>query len=151
MAIVVKNKNIKEEIVDEKGNHLGVISYNPDDIKAYKKLTDILDFINTMSKNTEHLNQLGELSDKEITLDNFSNYEELFNGVREELHTIDDLIEETKKGIDEIFGEGTSYIFMGDGSDLDLLMPLLDDVMPKFKNKREEQVNKYLDGGALAL
>lgn len=151
MAIVVKNKNIKEEIVDEKGNHLGDISYNPDDIKAYKKLTDILDFINTMSKNTEHLNQLGELSDKEITLDNFSNYEELFNGVHEELHTIDDLIGETKKGIDEIFGEGTSYIFMGDGSDLDSLMPLLDDVMPKFKNKREEQVNKYLDGGALAL
>ncbi len=151
MAIVAKSKNIKEEIVDEKGNHLGSISYNPDDIKAYKKLTDILDFINTMSKNTKHLNQLGELSDKEITLDNFSNYEELFNGVRDELHTIDDLIEETKSSIDEIFGEGTSYIFMGNGSDLELLMPLIDNVLPNFKSKREEKVDKYLDNGASAL
>ncbi len=151
MAIVAKSKNIKEEIVDENGNYLGSISYNPEDIKAYKKLTDILDFINTMSKNTKHLNQLGNISNEEITLDNFSKYEELFNGVRDELHTIDDLIGETKKGIDEIFGEGTSYIFMGDGSDLELLMPLIDNVMPNFKSKREEKVNKYLDDGVSTL
>ena len=50
-----------------------------------------------------------------------------------------------KENIDNIFGKGTSNIFMGDGHDLDLLMPLLDDVMPKFKNQRKEQVNKYLD------
>lgn len=151
MAITVKNKNIKENLVDEEGNILGSISYNPEDIRAFRKLSDILDFINKMSKNTNYLNQLGKIPDKEISLDDFSEYEELFNGVHNELHTIDDLIEETKTSVDEIFGEGTSYILMGNGGDLDLLMPLLDEVMPKFKSEREEKVNQYLDNNESVL
>ena len=35
MAIIVKNKNIKEELVDENGNVLGYISYNPEDTTTY--------------------------------------------------------------------------------------------------------------------
>lgn len=151
MAITVKDKNIKENLVDENGNILGSISYNPEDIKAFRKLSDILNFINEMSKNTKYLNQLGVLPKENISLDDFYKYEELFSGVRNELHTIGDLIEETKTSIDEIFGEGTSYILMGNGEDLELLMPLLDEVMPKFKSKREEKVNQYLDNDESVL
>lgn len=145
MAIVVKNKNIKEEIVDEKGNILGYISYNPEDVKSFRKLSDIIDLINNISENSKNLNKLEMIQDEDVSLENFDKYKDLFEDVRSDLHTIDDTIEVIKENIDNIFGKGTSNIFMGDGHDLDLLMPLLDDVMPKFKNQRKEQVNKYLD------
>lgn len=151
MAIVVKSKNIKENIVDEKGNILGSISYNPEDIKAFRKLSDIIDLINKISKNSKNLSNLESIKDEVISLEDFDKYSELFDGVRNDLHTIDDTIEVIKTNIDEIFGKGTSNIFMGEGHDLDLLMPLIEDVMPKFQSKREEQVDKYLDNDESVL
>lgn len=151
MAIIVKNKYIKENIEDENGNILGSISYNPEDIKAFRKLSDIVDLINKISKNSNNLSKLETIKDKTILLEDFDKYSELFDGVRNDLQTIDDTIEVIKTNIDEIFGKGTSSIFMGDGCDLDLLMPLIDDVMPKFQSKREKQVNKYLDNNESVL
>lgn len=146
MAIVVKKKSIEEEIVDEKGNVLGRISYYPDDIKAYRILSDIVDSIQKISKDAKNLDKLGSLSEEKIeSLEDFEQYAETFNECRGNFHNIDDAIEGIKNNIDEIFGRGTSYLLMGNGHDIELLTPLLDEVMPKFKEQREDKVNQYLD------
>lgn len=151
MAIVVKSKNIVESIEDEKGNLLGKISYNPEDLKAYQKLTHIIDSINNIKNNSNNLNSLSTIKDEDITLDNFDEHKELFDGVKSDLDIINTEIENIKKDIDEIFGEGISNIFMGNSNDLELLMPLIDDVMPKFQANRKEQVNKYLNNTETVL
>lgn len=151
MAIVVKNKNIVENIEDEKGNILGKISYNPEDLKSFQKLTSIINSINNIKNNSSNLNKLSTIQDEDITLDNFDEHKELFDGVKSDLDKINEEIEKIKNEIDEIFGEGISSIFMGNSNDLELLMPLIDDVMPKFQSRRENQVNKYLDGNDSVL
>ncbi len=146
MAIIVQNKNIEENIEDKDGNILGKISYNPDDVKAYRALVDIVSMIDDLSKNTKNLKKLEVLGDAKINeLIDFEKYSSLFKECQKDFHDIDDGVEVIKKHIDEIFGEGTSKIMMGDGCDVSLLMPLLDEVMPKFKEKRESKVSEYLE------
>ena len=41
MSIVIKSKKIKEDIVNENGDIIATISFNPEDSKSYTKLSDI--------------------------------------------------------------------------------------------------------------
>lgn len=148
MAIVAKSKNIEENIEDENGNLLGTISYDPEDIKSYRILMDIVNLISDMSKNAKNLNKLKLIGDSKISNpEDFEKYDELFKECQKDFHSIDDGIEVIKNSIDDIFGEGTSSIMMGNGHNVELLMPLLDEVMPKFKGAREKKLNSYLDNG----
>ncbi len=152
MAIVAKNKNIVENIEDEKGNILGKISYNPDDITAYRALIDIVNMIDDISKSANNLNKLEVLGNAKIdSLMDFEKYSNFFKDCQKDFHDIEDGIKVIKERIDEIFGEGTSQILMGNGCDVNLLMPLLDAVMPKFKEARESKINNYLDDGSQVM
>lgn len=152
MAIIAKSKNIKENIEDENGNLLGTISYDPEDIKSYRILMDIVNLISDMSKNAKNLNKLELIGDSKINNpEDFEKYDELFKECQKDFHSIDDGIEVIKNNIDDIFGEGTSYIMMGSGHNVELLMPLLDEVMPKFKSARENKLNSYLDNGSQVM
>lgn len=152
MAIIAKNKNITENIEDEKGNILGSISYNPEDIKSYRILVDIINLIDDMSKNAKNINKLEIISDAKIdSVEDFEKYSSLFKECQSDFHSIDNGIELIKTNIDEIFGQGTSQILMGDGHDVELLMPLLNEVMPKFKEKRENKLDSYLNDGSQVI
>lgn len=146
MAIVVKSKKIKEEIVDEYGNVLGYISYNPEDTSTYTKLTDIMQDILKINDETKKLEQIKKIPEDGLkNIEEFEQYRHDFNNMNESLHQCDERIENIKKSIDFIFGEGTCEIIMENSNDIDMLLPLIDEVLPKFTKSRESKVNKYLD------
>lgn len=145
MAIVVKSKKIKEDIVDESGNILGIISYNPDDTTTYTKLSDIMQNLMQLSDEKKSLEKIQEIPEEKLkNIEEFEKYRNHFNDINKSLHNCDERIEEIKKSIDAIFGEGTCKIIMEDSNDIDMLVPLIEEVMPKFKNARTSKVNYYL-------
>lgn len=145
MAIVIKSKKIKEDIADENGNVLGSISYNPEDTTTYTKLTDIMNDLLKISDEMKSLDRLEKLPENELKdIDEFEKYRNDFNTMNEVLHKCDDRIENIKKTVDEIFGIGTCKIIMEDSNDVDMLVPLIEEVIPKFKNARKGKVDKYI-------
>lgn len=152
MAIVIKSKKIKEDVVDENGNVLGSISYNPEDTTTYTKLTDIMNDLLKISDEMKSLNKLEKLPENELKdIEEFEKYRNGFNTMNEVLHKCDDRIENIKKTVDEIFGVGTCKIIMEDSNDVDMLVPLIEEVIPKFKNARKGKVDKYLSKNTIYL
>lgn len=145
MAIIVKSKKIKETIEDENGNILGIISYNPDDTTTYTRLTDIMNEILEMNKEMKSLENIKNIP-KEAAQDinQFEQYRDSFNDFNKSLHTIENKIQNIKKSIDDIFGEGIANIIMENSNDVELLTPLIEEVLPKFKSARENKINKYI-------
>ncbi len=145
MAIIVKNKNIKEELVDESGNVLGYISYNPEDTTTYTKLCNIMDNILQISDKSKITGNIKKMPEHIEKIEEFAEFREDFQKMKDFFDFHDAKIDEIIKDIDSIFGEGTCKILMGDSKDIDLVSPLLDEVLPKFKEAREKKANKYLD------
>ena len=145
MAVKIKSKKIKEDIADEKGNILGSISYNPEDTTTYTKLTDIMQDLLKISNEMKSLNTLQTIPEGGLNdIEEFEKYRDDFNKMNESLHKCDERIENIKKSIDGIFGNGVSDIIMEGSNDVDMLVPLIEEVIPKFKNARQGKVNKYL-------
>lgn len=145
MAIIVKSKKIKENIVDENGNVLGIISYNPEDTTTYTRLTDIMNELLKIGDEMKQLNNIKKIPEGILNnIEELNEYRNNFNEMNKSLHNCDERIENIKKSIDDIFGLGTSQIIMENSNDIDMLMPLIENVLPKFKQARNGKVNKYL-------
>lgn len=147
MAIVVKSKKIKENIYNENGNVLGSISYNPEDVSTYAKLTDIMQNLTEISKEQKKIKNIKNISQEEIENPegiDFEKYQADFEKLNNTFHKCEEEIEKIKKSIDDIFGVNTSNILMENSNDVEMLLPLLEEVTPKFKKARDKKVNKYL-------
>ena len=145
MAIVIKNKNIKEELVDDNGNVLGYISYNPEDTSTYTKLCNIMENILQINDKSKVIGKVKKMPEHIENLEEFDEYREEFKKIKDFFDFQDSKIDEIIKSINDIFGEDTCKIIMGNSKDIELLVPLIDEVMPKFKKARENKANKYLD------
>ena len=145
MSIVIKNKLIIEDILNENGQKIGEIKFNPNDSSIMKMLAEILSNLNkavkelNKYKNTD-LNKLTETS----TIEEFENasveIEKVSEAMRLEYETIDNAITELKK----IFGEETINCFTSGTHDIETLMPLLEFIMPYIQKSRNEKINKYI-------
>ena len=147
MAIIVKNTKITEEIVDEKGNVLGHISYDPKDYNAYKEIMNIMEDIYKLE---DSLNK-----SKDIDIDKLKNAktDADFDALRGEFHIISSALNEGSESIDSIidrvdaiFGKGICNIILNGTYNLDLLLPLLENVTPQFEKVHTEKKNAYLKG-----
>lgn len=146
MAIVVQRKKIQEDLVDENGKVLGIISYNPEDTSTYKKLSNILQDLLEISDEVKKISNFPKIPEKEINdMEIFEKYRDNFNKMDQSLNLCDEKIENIKKSIDDIFGKGTSQIVMDNSNDIDLLKPLIEGVLPNFKKSRDNKTKKYLD------
>lgn len=113
MPIVAKSKKVKDNIVDENGNVLGTISYNPEDTKTYTKLSNIMQEIFQIDEKRKSIGDLKELPKERLkSLDEFEEYKETFEKMNETFNFCDEKIENIKKEIDDIFGQNTSKIMM---------------------------------------
>ena len=146
MPIVAKSKKVKDNIVDENGNVLGTISYNPEDTKTYTKLSNIMQEIFQIDEKRKSIGDLKELPKERLkSLDEFEEYKETFEKMNETLNFCDEKIENIKKEIDDIFGQNTSKIMMEDSNDIELLLPLIESVIPIFEKIRNKKINKHLE------
>lgn len=145
MALTIKNKFIREDILDEKGHKIGEIKFNPDDSAIMKSLSDILeDLSNSVKKIDEYKNVEIPKLDKTSSLEEFekasSSIEKLSSMFNIEYETIDKSI----KALENIFGEDTINCFTGGTKDLESLVPLIDFIAPYVQKSRTEKVNKYI-------
>lgn len=145
MALTIKNKFVREDILDEKGNKIGEIKFNPDDSAIMKSLADILeDLSNSVKKLDEYKNIEIPKLDKTSSLEEFekasSSIEELSSMFNLEYETIDKSI----KSLGKIFGEDTINCFTGGTKDLESLVPLIDFIAPYIQESRINKVKKYI-------
>ena len=145
MVIKTKNNFIEEDIIDENGNILGKIRFNPSDSRIMRKLTKIVNDLGKVLKEVDNLGDIPKIPENELkNLKDFeevaSTFEKLEKGYKLEEEAVDGVITD----LTEIFGKETIEVFTGGTKDIMSLMPLIEFIMPYVKNDRESKINKYI-------
>ena len=146
MALTIKQNIVKEDLVDENGNKLGELKFNPNDTRIMQKLTKIVNDLTDKMKNLKKMDIPSVESVKENKLEKIDDFEKLgedFSKLNDAFDLEEKAIDNVIKELSEIFGEDTINIFTGGTKDIESLNPLLDFVMPYVKKAREGKVKKY--------
>ncbi len=146
MALTIKQNIVKEDLVDENGNKLGELKFNPNDTRIMQKLTKIVNDLTDKMKDLKKMDIPSVESLKKNKLEEIEDFEKLgedFSKLNEAFDLEEQAIDNTIKELSDIFGEDTINIFTGGTKDIESLNPLLDFVMPYVKKAREGKVKKY--------
>lgn len=145
MALIIKNNLVREDIVDEQGNKLGELKFNPNDSRIMKTLSNLLQ---EFSKAIKEINKLEKIEKPSIDLktieefENASEYFEVFNKATDiEVNVVDKMI----TSLSEIFGRDTIKLFTNGTKDAESLLPIIEFIEPYVKKNRQDKVNKYID------
>ncbi|MCL2354957.1 MAG: hypothetical protein FWC68_03665 [Oscillospiraceae bacterium] len=149
MSIQRVYKNKKIDVLDEQGNKIGEVCFNPEDVGAYDAFLNILDKIVESQRKVKDIGEIEDFTDEEIEnlkgTEDLEGLEDTFSKMKAIFQITVDLVDEINKDIDSIFGEGITELFLQGSKDIELLMPLLDGVMPIFQEAREQKTDKYLN------
>lgn len=150
MSLIVKNKFVVEDIIDEKGMKIGELKFNPSDSRIMYKLSQIItDATNSINK-IKTIGNVADLSNKRLeTIEDFENVQSDIEKICKGINIETDLIDRIFANLNEVFGKETIEIFTGGTQDIELLMPLLEFVMPYVKEARQKNVNKYIKSNKL--
>lgn len=150
MSLIVKNKFVVEDIIDEKGMKIGELKFNPSDSRIMYKLSQIItDATNSMNK-IKTIGNVEDLSNKKLeTIEDFENVQSDIEKICKGINIETDLIDRIFANLNEVFGKETIEIFTGGTQDIELLMPLLEFVMPYVGEARQKNVNKYIKSNKL--
>jgi len=145
MALIIKSKFIKEDILDENGNKIGELKFNPNDSRIMKKMSTLIKEFSSAIKEINELDKVKKPKSDLKTLEDFENasdYFEAFDKATDlEISVVDKLID----GLSEIFGRETIELFTQGTKDAESLLPIISFMEPYVKDNRQSQVNKYLD------
>lgn len=146
MALKIKSNLIKEDIVDENGNKLGELKFNPNDSRIMKNLSTVVNEFNNAIKELNKLGNIDKLSlDKLNTIEDFEKASDTFEKIDKsydiEVKAVDELINR----LSEIFGKETIELFTNGTKDAECLLPIIEFIEPYVKKAREGKVNKYLN------
>lgn len=145
MALIIKSKFIKEDILDESGNKIGELKFNPNDSRIMKKMSALIKEFSISIKEINKLDKVEKPKSELKTLEDFENasdYFEAFDKATDlEISVVDKLID----GLSEIFGKETVELFTQGTKDAESLLPIISFIEPYVKKNRQSQVNKYLD------
>lgn len=146
MALTIKNSFIKEDILDEKGNKLGEIKFNPNDSRIMSKLTKI---VNELGDSLDKLKSMGEIpkiSNEDLqTIEDFEKVSETFKLMEQGFDIEEKAVDSVLDNLSEVFGEETINIFTGGTKDILSVMPLIEYILPYVKDARKNKINKYID------
>lgn len=146
MALKIKKKFVREDILDEEGNKIGEIKFNPNDSTIMKSLANILEDLSSSIKKIDKygdvkipvLNKMSSLEDFERASSSMEKLSEMFNI---EYEVIDNSI----KSLEKIFGEETINCFTGGTKDIEALLPLIEFVTPYVQKNRSKKVEQYIE------
>lgn len=145
MALVIKSKFIKEDILDENNNKIGELKFNPNDSRIMKKMSTLIKEFSVAIKEINKLDKVEKPKTEIKTLEDFenaSNYFEAFDKATDlEINIVDKLIDD----LSEIFGKKTIELFTQGTKDAESLLPIINFMEPYVKKNRQSQVEKYLD------
>lgn len=146
MAIKIKQKIVIEDIIDEEGNKLGEIRFNPNDSRITAKLVKIFEEIQLSLKKIDNL----DIKKININVDKLESYEDFeqtrdsFNDLCEAFKIENEVIENVKKELSEIFSKETIDLFTAGTNDIESLVPLFDAIEPYLKEARKKETIKYM-------
>lgn len=145
MALIIKSKFIKEDILDENNNKIGELKFNPNDSRIMKKMSTLIKEFSVAIKEINKLDKVEKPKTEIKTLEDFenaSNYFEAFDKATDlEINIVDKLIDD----LSEIFGKETIELFTQGTKDAESLLPIINFMEPYVKKNRQSQVEKYLD------
>lgn len=145
MALTIKNRLIKEDILDESGNQIGELKFNPNDSRIMKKMSSLVKDFGKAVKEINKLDKIERPNLESISIEDFDKASEYFDAFDKatdiEIETTDKLINE----LSEIFGKETIELFTQGTKDAESLLPVINFIEPYVKNARQSKLNKYLD------
>ncbi len=146
MALTIKNSFIKEDILDENGNKLGEIKFNPNDSRIMSKLTKI---VNELGDSLDKLKSMGEIpkisSEDLQTIEDFEKVSGTFKLMEQGFDIEEKAVDSVLDNLSEVFGEETINIFTSGTKDVLSVMPLIEYILPYVKEARKTKINKYID------
>lgn len=145
MSLIVKNRFIKEDIIDEQGNKIGELKFNPNDSRIMNKLVKIMNDAIIATDKLKKIGELPNLENKKLeTIEDFELAQSDIKKMCEGFSIENDLIDGIFNNLYEIFGKETIDIFTCGTQDIELVMPILEFVMPYVKQARQKNVDKYI-------
>ncbi len=146
MSIVVKNKFVEEDILDEKGNVLGQVRFNPDDTRIMQKLTKIMNNLGNKYKEIKNIQSETNLEklEKLESVEDFENVSDVINKISNAYDIENDVIASSIKELEEIFTTETIELFTHGTNDFESLYPLLEFISPYVANYKKEKINGYI-------
>lgn len=145
MAIKVKKNFIIENVIDENGNKIGEIKFNPNDSRIMSKLVKIVNDLNEALDKLKSMGDIPEIPKEKLeTLEDFEKVSDIFKTINTGFRIEENAVNEVFKDLTEVFGENTINLFTGGAEDILSIMPLIEYVMPYVKAARETKINKYI-------
>lgn len=145
MAIQIKNSFITEDVVDENGNKIGEIRFNPSDSRIMSKLTKIVNDLNESLTKLKDLGDMPKIPKENLeTIEDFEKVSGIFQTINKGFSIEESAIDGVIEDLTEVFGKETVELFTGGSKDVLSIMPLIEYVMPYVKKARETKINKYI-------
>ena len=145
MALTIKNRLIKEDILDESGNKIGELKFNPNDSRIMKKMSSLVKDFGKAVKEIDKLDKVERPNLDSISIEDFDKASEYFDAFDRatdiEIETTDKLINE----LSEIFDRETIELFTQGTKDAESLLPIISFIEPYGKKASQKNVEKYLD------
>jgi len=145
MAITIKSKIIKEDLLDENGVKLGELTFNPNDTRIVNKMSKIIDELGNALTDLKRLGEFPEIP--ETTINSIEDFEKIASdlkrmntGINVEMNAVSKVIND----LIEVFGEETVNIFTEGTMDLLSVLPLIEFVAPHVRKARNEKVDAYM-------
>lgn len=146
MALIIKEKFIKEDILNENQEKIGELKFNPNDNNIIYKLSKIVKNLTDHMDKIKNMDKLPEIQVKEPkTAEEFEKMAETFNKLNERLEIEDEAITSVFKDLEEVFGKETIELFTKGTKDIDSIMPLVEYVIPIVEEARNKKVSKYVN------
>lgn len=146
MALKIKNKFVREDILDEEGNKIGEIKFNPNDSTIMKSLANILE---DLSNSIKKIDKYGDVKipvlDKMSSLEDFERASSSMEKLSEMFNIEYEVIDNSIKSLEKIFGDETINCFTGGTKDIEALLPLIEFVTPYVQKNRSKKVEQYIE------
>lgn len=145
MALIIKSKFIKEDILDENKNKIGELKFNPNDSRIMKKMSTLIKEFSVAIKEINKLDKVEKPKSELKTLEDFENASDYFEAFDKATDLEIDIVDKLIDGLSEIFGKETVELFTQGTKDAESLLPIISFMEPYVKKNRQSQVEKYLD------
>lgn len=145
MALTIKNKLVKEDILDENGNKLGELKFNPNDSRIMKIMSSIIQDCKKAIKKVNEYEKIKKPKDNLETLEDFEEASEYFEVYDKAIDIEMDIVDKMINDLSEIFGKDTVELFTQGTKDAESLLPIIEFIEPYVKETRQSKVKKYMD------
>jgi len=144
MSLVIKQNFVTEDLLDENGNKIGELKFNPNDSRIMGKLSKIVKDADAAMKKLKSMGDMPKLNKRLETLEDFDDAQADIEKVCNAFSLESELVDSVFKDLYEVFGKDTIDIFTSGTKDVQALQPLLDYIMPYISEARSKKVSKYI-------